>query len=165
MDINDLQNDMKKCFTSSPVLALRGKGRSPRGMQYTEVEFNTVRFIGRLVLSTNNILEAEPLTDADMVTNEDLIAVFKSTSSKAGGFKDIAHAIRATYREIEGLRLLTEGTELDWPKYDGMGNRAPRNASSLNVLFRKAIKGLVNETIRDGIFKPNNAYGKDDEAA
>lgn len=165
MDINDIQNEMKKCFNGPKKLALRGKGRTPRGMQYTEVEYNTVRFIARLVLSANNLLEAEPLTEADMAVNDELISIFKSTSSKVGGFKDIAHAIRATYRDVEGIRLLTDGTELDWPKYDGMGNRAPRNASSLNVLFRKAIKGLVSDEVRDGIFKPNNDYGDKEEVA
>ena len=136
------------------TITLSGRGRTPAGgTAYTEAEIKAARTIARLVLTLMNTTCSEPFTEADIVNNQPLLETFQLANQQSNQFNDVAHAIRATYRLYEGYMLADDSTLQDFPKVDGQGQRAKRDQSSVNVLFRKAIKGLVTDEIRDQIFK------------
>ena len=148
-------NELKSMFTHSPKIALSGKGRINRsGTSYTDRELYVARFIARLAFVGASMEHTEPLVDEEMQKGADIVDTFKTTSAMSNGFKDVAHAIRATYRMYEELQHAVDETRIDWPKCDSVGARKPRDESSVRVLFRKAIKGLVPNEIRDQVFKP-----------
>ena len=66
---------------------------------------------------------------------------------------NVATGMYRAYRLFEDVMLSNDETFLDFPMIEASGRRINRTRSSLTVMFRKAIKGLVSQETIETMFK------------
>lgn len=142
-----------------PLRSTRHTGGS--GVSYTDRELKCARFITKLALIAAKREVTEGISDDEIESDSDkvlLYEIFKELSETS--FPDLRRFIKRGYRVFEDMMLSDDTTLSDFPSCDVFGKRINRNPSSLTVLFRAAIKGLVEKKVIDQMFKVHTKKNK-----
>lgn len=142
-------NALSSLFGKRPLALKSNVRQGPNGQSYTPEEIRVAKIICKLAL--RSIGRAE-LTPEEEAANTTIIEVFSVVSSEKA-FKDLALLMRGVYRQYETYVLCDPQTLEHFPYLDDQGERAKRNQSSVTVLLRTAIVGLVTNEERDLMFK------------
>ena len=141
-----------------PLKSSRHTGGS--GVSYTDRELKCARFITKLAFVAAKQDVNEGISDEEIESDPDkmlMYEVFKELCEVS--FPDLKRFIRKAYRTFEDIMLVDDETIRDFPTCDVYGKRINRNPSSLTVLFRAAIKGLLEKEVIDQVFKIHQKKG------
>lgn len=129
-----------------------GKRRGPNGVQYTDRELAVARYIARVLFTAAGFPTSEPIVEKEMEGDKQIIYELIEQMSP-GEIPNVAIGMYRAYRIFEDIMLSNDETYLDFPMMEASGRRINRTRSSLTVMFRKAIKGLVSQEIIETMFK------------
>lgn len=128
-----------------------GKRRGPNGVQYTDRELAVARYIARVLFTAANFSISEPVLEKEEGDKQMIYEIIERMSPEE--IPNITTGMYRAYRVFEDIMLSNDESYLDFPMMEASGRRINRNRSSLTVMFRKAIKGLVSQEIIEEMFK------------
>jgi hypothetical protein len=129
-----------------------GKRRGPHGIQYTDRELAVAKYIARVLFTAANFSISEPVSEKEQEGDKQIIyEIIEQMSPEE--IPNITTGMYRAYRLFEDIMLSNDDTYLDFPMMEASGRRTNRNRSSLTVMFRKAIKGLVSQETIETMFK------------
>ena len=143
------QNDLRSLLGDSS-LKLISSSRT-NGTSYTEDERQLAGNIARVVLVAANVIDDKTI-DLDTISEDIKAAVQLAVESMDSNELSAVALMRAVYRTVEANKLADPTTVEAFPKVDGK-ERVPRDFSSINLIFRGGLKGVVSDEIRDKLFK------------
>ena len=129
-----------------------GKRRGPNGVQYTDRELAVAKYIARVLFSAASFPISEPVVEKEMGGDKQLVYELIEQMSPEE-VPNVAIGMYRAYRLFEDVMLSNDETFLDFPMIEASGRRINRTRSSLTVMFRKAIKGLVSQETIETMFK------------
>lgn len=136
-------------------LPLKGTSRKGgNGVSYTDREIACARFVVRIVFTAGSVEMTEPVKEEELDNDNDkalIFDLFQQLSEQQ--FTDLTQAIRRTYKAFEDVMLANDESYKDFPLTDQNGRRLNRSQSSITVMFRKAMRGLVPKQVIDQMFK------------
>lgn len=132
-----------------------GKRIGPNGISYTDKEIEAARTLARLAFQVFTIpcTEFISMEEIEKSSYKKMVLDVFETLVTQHQFVDVAQCLRHSYRTFEQMMLSSEKTKEDFPMINNREERIPRSQSSLNVMFRKAIRGLVDKEVVDTMFK------------